>query len=279
MDESQFTPAKRGFFMVKTETYQPNVSSRAGDIHEDGKVMDDMYSNYYQRYTHHGPQESRDVLARRAKNDFIAMQPGEWALDLGAGRQLLSRQMVHDSKREFKGKIATLDIADLAQHQLLARGSKRISHVRANGAVLPFPDDAFNIAFSHMGLELMPEKTIAELARVLKPEGRAFINVLDASIIEEKKSEEVKKRRRRFNREDNNKKYWAYYGREGNIFLRPLPEIKSILEGNGFEVKTMKEVESRRDPYSWVEIDLVKKPAREVKALPRSAIIFSYQGK
>lgn len=273
--------------MVKTETCQPNISTPVGHIHADGKVMADTYSNYYYRYTHHGPQESRDKLDRRAKESFIAMQPGEWALDLGAGRQLQARQLVKKWGKQSWGKIVTVDIANLASHQLLAEGSKRITHMRANGATLPFPDNTFSIAFSHMGLELMPEETIAELARVLKPEGRAFINVLDPSIVVEKKGEEPKKRRRRRTREDNDKKYWEYYGREGNIFLRSLPEIQTILEGYGFKVETMREVESRYTPSSWVEIDLIKKPASQdimpavIDEIDTSKLrtIFSYKGK
>lgn len=217
-------------------------------------LMGDIYTAHYVDNTTHGPEESRFALRTRALESITALGPDGWMLDLGSGRQIVERDLLSDYRGQVDCKIATIDIANIRRRKLLAGQSVGVHHIRGDGAQMPFADDKFDVVVSQMGLELMPEEAIGEMYRVMKPGGKAFINVLHSSIVEWKTQSLKEKRRKAAPQQAQ--QFWDYYAREGNLFNRDPESIQEALGQYGFITKTIREVDN--DHTAWIEIDLVK---------------------
>ena len=113
--------------------------------------------------------------------EVIAPQPGETILDIGCGSGALDRMLA----RSFAGKnpITATDLNPFllreAKSLATAEGvSDAIRFLPANAEALPFPDNAFDCAFSVTVLEECDaDRALAEIRRVLRPGGRAGIIV------------------------------------------------------------------------------------------------------
>jgi arsenite methyltransferase len=122
-----------------------------------------------------------DVVAQRRETlQALALQPGEWVLDIGSGPGLLVAEMAELVGQS--GRVTGLEISD----SMLALGRRRcadpsirelVAFVKADAAALPFPDDTFDVAVSTQVYEYVADLkgAFAELHRVLRPGGRALI--------------------------------------------------------------------------------------------------------
>ena len=99
--------------------------------------------------------------------DLIARQfsPGARILEIGAGN---GQQAVELSARGFA--VEAIDIASSVY-----RGSRVFPIIDYDGSRIPFPDRSFDFVFSSNVLEHVANLTLmhSEIARVLKPDGRA----------------------------------------------------------------------------------------------------------
>lgn len=217
-------------------------------------LMDEVYSLYWKQEKVHGPEEARVSLTRRFKSCLLNLEGNEWVLDLGAGRQAMERQWMRNWRNKIECNIATVDISSIRKRQLLQRSN--IHHSRADGARLPYKDGSFSAAISSMGLELMPTEAIPELARVLKPGGKAFINVLHPSISTGKAVSLSECHKRKGKTDNKYDKFWEYYAREDNVFGKGKNNIQKVLEEFGFGIDRIETVSSYLT--AWIEIDITR---------------------
>ena len=119
-----------------------------------------------------------------------------------------------------------------------------------------------------MGIDLMPTAAIDELYRVVKPEGRIFINIEHPSTIDFKlnllagnnPSEEVVRQIRRSRRRKKRKSdiiadsFWNHYRETNQNVLKKLEEV-------GFSPVHVREIDNSEG--QWLEFDMVKNVARQ----------------
>lgn len=220
------------------------------------RIMSDVYGVYWRNEKTHGPSEARTSLLKRVMQSAVKLEESDWILDLGSGRQILERQIERDWADKIRAKIATIDIAELRKKQLLMRDDGKTHHARGDGASLPYKDASFAMAVSSMGLELMPTGAIAELARVLKPNGKALLNVLDPSISTNRRDLIAQPRRRTTDSDRRSQNFWSHYAREGNIFNKGESAIRSVMEEYGLNIDRI-ETREERDT-AWIEIDATR---------------------
>jgi len=103
---------------------------------------------------------------------------GKHLLELGCGRAELTRLIA----TEGSGRSMVALEVDEIQHALHQKITDlpNVEFVKAGAEDVPFPDEVFDVAFMfkslhHVPLELM-DKAMAELHRVLKPGGLAYIS-------------------------------------------------------------------------------------------------------
>lgn len=121
----------------------------------------------------------RDVFWRRVAVTHGQIPPGGRALDLCAGTADVALEIV----RQVSGvQVMAVDNCE----PMLVRGLQKarkagvadqIRFVAAPAELLPFPDDTFDGAFVAFGVRNIADQRrgLEEMARVLKPEGRAVI--------------------------------------------------------------------------------------------------------
>ncbi|MFQ5894633.1 MAG: methyltransferase domain-containing protein [Nitrospinota bacterium] len=110
---------------------------------------------------------------------FAALEPGEAVLDLGSGGGLdaiLAARAAGPS-----GRVAGVDMAramvEKARSNVEALGLENTEFVQGYAEALPFRDVQFDVVSINGILNLCPDKrpVLAEIARVLRPGGRAII--------------------------------------------------------------------------------------------------------
>ncbi|MBV8570859.1 MAG: class I SAM-dependent methyltransferase [Acidobacteriaceae bacterium] len=114
---------------------------------------------------------------------------GKGILDVGCGDMLsdfglLARGPrkiigldVHRHPKDILGRTAaTIRDAGL---ELPAAYETRLEYVQYEGNVFPFPDNSFDLVYSWSAFEHIPDvpKALSEIRRVVKPDGRVFIQV------------------------------------------------------------------------------------------------------
>ncbi len=94
------------------------------------------------------------------------LQPSSLVLDLGCGRGGLVEQLGHPLNQIIG---VDPDVASLQEHRLI----DTLPLTAAISHALPFPDGRFDLIFCSWVMEHLaePEKTLAEIGRVLKPGG------------------------------------------------------------------------------------------------------------
>lgn len=223
------------------------------------QLMNEVYGVYWKTEKTHGPAHARNSLSKRAMADLLNLEPTEWVLDLGAGRQALERQW-SNWQQNIQAQVATVDIAEIKRRQLLKGTSAKIHHVRGDGAQLPYQDGTFSVAVSSMGLELMPNQSIAELARVVKPDGKVFLNVLDPSVSARKRDLVAEPRRNRRTSESDKRaqEFWNYYARGENVFNKGEDAIRQVMGEFGLGIDRIETIETHGT--AWIEIDATRNP-------------------
>jgi ubiquinone/menaquinone biosynthesis C-methylase UbiE len=108
--------------------------------------------------------------------DALAIAPGEHVLEIGFGH---GRTLTVAADRSPDARFAGLDIAATAARAAQRRCRALVAAGRldlrvGDGRALPWPDAAFDAAFTVHTLYFWPdpERHLAELARVLRPGGR-----------------------------------------------------------------------------------------------------------
>lgn len=111
--------------------------------------------------------------------DFAGVGSGERVLDMGCGTGTLTAEVV---RRDRGSSVVGLDCSEAyvnhARHHIGDGGRFLV----ADGAVLPFPDAAFDRSFSQLVLHFVPDpvSAISELRRVTRPGGVVAATVWDA---------------------------------------------------------------------------------------------------
>lgn len=107
------------------------------------------------------------------------LQQGERVLDVACGTGVVARRAAE--KVGSSGAVTALDLApdmiDVAKSLPVAKGAHIEWHV-GDAESLPFDDGSFDVVLCQMGLMFMRDRAaaVAELARVVAPNGRLLVN-------------------------------------------------------------------------------------------------------
>jgi len=218
------------------------------------QVQVKFYSDYYTRNKSDSPDASRSSLLRRASACMSELAPKDFVLELGSGRQIVTREYLRDRNTQPSFTIVTLDIANLARKQLLAKDSAGVTHIRADGGRLPFNATSFGLVISSMALDFMGVEAIPEVYRVLKPGGRAEINLHHPNLIPED-LDQLLARRQIPKAERTVLEYWAYL-REKGILTNDSHILRERFIQYGLYVEKL--IESHDNHDTWWEVSLKK---------------------
>ncbi len=122
--------------------------------------------------------QTPDLIGQRTRViDLLAPRPGEHILDVGIGPGLLAYDLARlvGQGGRLSGLDISADMLAIARDRLASQPHAEC--VSGDAAALPFPDAAFDAAVSTQVYEYVPDMplAVAELARVLRPGGRAVI--------------------------------------------------------------------------------------------------------
>lgn len=213
-----------------------------------------FYSKFYGKHKSDSPDTSRASLLRRAHPYMSELTAGKFVLEVGSGRQIVTRQYLRDRFTRFTFTMVTLDIAELRRKQLLAKDSANVTHVRADGTHLPFQTDSFSLVMSNMALDFMGEEAIAELFRVLKPQGRAEVNLHHPSLIPDN-LDKLLTSRKASKTERAVLEHWDYL--RTNHILTSEPDILlAKFTRHGFSITRLEEAKDSTD--TWWELSIRK---------------------
>ncbi|MEM7059960.1 MAG: methyltransferase domain-containing protein [Pseudomonadota bacterium] len=122
-----------------------------------------------------------DVTAQRAETlARLAIKPDEHVLDIGAGPGFLAAEMADLTGPG--GRVLGVDISDAMVRRAAERNDRPwLTYAKGDATDLPAEDESFDVAVSTQVAEYMTDLRpfCAELARVLKPGGRALILTTD----------------------------------------------------------------------------------------------------
>ena len=122
-----------------------------------------------------------DVTAQRTETlARLAIQSGEHILDIGAGPGFLAMDMADLTGPT--GRVVGVDISDAMIRRATDRNDRAwLSYLQGDATALPVEDASFDVAVSTQVAEYMADLSpfCAEIARVLKPGGRALILTTD----------------------------------------------------------------------------------------------------
>lgn len=123
----------------------------------------------------------RDVEGQRRETlRRLAIQPGERVLDIGSGPGFLASEIA--SQTGPRGHVLGIDASALMVRSAEGRNDQSWLEYREGDALaLPAADATFDVAVSTQVAEYMPDLAAycAEIARVLKPGGRALVLTTD----------------------------------------------------------------------------------------------------
>jgi len=112
--------------------------------------------------------------------DFVGLQDAGNLLDAGCGTGSLSRELLRRTKQ---AQVTGIDISPAyVAHAENAIGTSRATFQAADVTALPFETNRFDSAYSLLVLDFVPDtsKALAEILRVVKPEGKFAAAVWDA---------------------------------------------------------------------------------------------------
>lgn len=143
------------------------------------EYVHDIFSNIAHRYDFLNTALSfnRDKYWRRFAVARCGLKPGGRGLDVCCGTGMLALEMARAI--DGRGEVTGLDFCE----NMLARAGENIAKssykgiiklVQGNAVDLPFPDGSFDCSIIGFALRNVPdiEKTIREMARVVRPGGR-----------------------------------------------------------------------------------------------------------
>ena len=110
--------------------------------------------------------------------EALRLVPAEGdVLDVAAGPGSLSLLAARTARRVYAADFAPAMLAQLRE-RAAAAGVANVQTEVADGQALPYPDRRFDAAYSMFGLIFFPDRAagLRELARVLRPGGRALVS-------------------------------------------------------------------------------------------------------
>ncbi len=237
--------------MVKIEGERNNEIS----FSDPGTAMRDFYSWHFLGSKYDSTRTSQFHLLRRLHHSATGLGNSDTVLDLASGPQILERQYISGYGRPAF-RFISIDFAEIGR--LLARHSPKVSHIRANGEVLPLQDNSIAIAICNMGLEYMRPSAISELNRVIRSEGILHVNLWTKKESWEEYDERTDRHKLR-PRQIRQMYFWKrFLNSEDRPLLGKNPEqVKEIFNQYGFQVDNIHEMYDTET--SWVEVDMIKK--------------------
>jgi len=108
----------------------------------------------------------------------LNLQPQEKVLEVGSGLGLLGKQI-----KDIVGSELAYYGIELAFNPASKSKKNEITPIQADAVLLPFGPDSFDAVITTDVLEHIPDvqEAIAEIYRVLKPDGRVFVVIADPS--------------------------------------------------------------------------------------------------
>lgn len=122
-----------------------------------------------------------DVVAQRADTlQRLSISKGEKVLDIGSGPGFLAEEIADQTGPT--GQVIGVDISTQMIRRATARAKQNwLRYEQADATELPFEDACFDVVVSTQVAEYVPDVNsfCAEVARVLKPNGRGIILATD----------------------------------------------------------------------------------------------------
>jgi ubiquinone/menaquinone biosynthesis C-methylase UbiE len=118
---------------------------------------------------------------------------GEPILDMPVGTAFYTVDVAEHSEGVVVGVDIAAGMVDETRRVARERGLVNLAGVQADAHSLPFADGAFGTVLCTNGLQVIPglEPTLAELHRVLRPDGTLFVSVVSAVFVGALASEEA----------------------------------------------------------------------------------------
>ncbi|HEX6778063.1 MAG TPA: methyltransferase domain-containing protein [Ktedonobacterales bacterium] len=136
----------------------------------------DLMEWYHDTFSFRG--KLRELRQRTA--NLAQLQSGEQVLDVGCGTGTLALEV--QERLDSAGRVAGIDPSPEQIARARTKAARRNAPIEFQVGVieqLPFPDQAFDVVFSTLMMHHLPAPTkrqgLAEIARVLKPDGRLII--------------------------------------------------------------------------------------------------------
>jgi ubiquinone/menaquinone biosynthesis C-methylase UbiE len=110
--------------------------------------------------------------------DRIGLERGESVLDIACGTGVVARLA---QQRGHVGRLVGIDL-NTAMLAIARQKSASIEWIEGSALNLPFNSNSFDAVLCQLGLQFFPDRPLAlkEMARVLKPGGRAALSVYSA---------------------------------------------------------------------------------------------------
>jgi len=144
----------------------PCGAELVGDLNDETR---DEYASFFDRYDEYRYSKEPHILKNLDRIDWR----GKRVLEIGLGQGADAEQIVRRG-----GNYSGIDLTDESVKRVKMRFAlKGLEHDRieqASALELPFPDNSFDIVYSHGVLHHIPEikRAQSEIARVLKPTGQ-----------------------------------------------------------------------------------------------------------